>query len=286
MAAPRVARVGVVGGGPCGSAAATMLRAMGLSVKLFDKGRAIGGRASTCLAGETEPALRFDHGAQFLRATNPSFKRLLLSPLANDLFVPWSGRFGLLGRNGGLLPIEAVRNAMGGTGLLKDRGARATSAEDGPAEYGHDGAEDEDDEEASSSLSKIDFCDFLQRSEETLFVSAPGVASPWAELCKRTEVEVASSTTVLGATRSQPGSADGLPSWQVTSQGPNAASEPLVEEFDHLVLATHSSELPAAVLGGLLQTSVPTEMEPFLPALTELVRFSTRTRRIALPNLD
>jgi predicted NAD/FAD-dependent oxidoreductase len=276
MAAPRVA---VIGGGPCGSVAATMLRAMGLRVKLFDKGERLGGRASTRLssaatggASESSAQLSFDHGAQFVRAAHPSLKRLLLSPLAKDLFVPWTGRFGILGPRGGLLPIETVRSSLGGGGLIRDSRPRATSAEDGPAIYGDDGGEDEgegeDDVDAVRALAELDFCTFLERDEQ-LLVSAAG-AHPWEQLCARTDVDVAASTAVLDAVRSAEG-------WVVTSEScaPSAEpSEPQTETFDSLVLATHSGELPSRVLGGLLadrERHVPAEMEPFMPALTELV---------------
>jgi predicted NAD/FAD-dependent oxidoreductase len=269
---PAVAsRVAVVGGGPCGSVAATMLRAMGLQVKLFDKGERLGGRASTRLAesGGALTALSFDHGAQFLRASHPAIQRLVHSPLAKDLFAPWEGRFGILGPRGGLLPIQVVRTSLGGGGLVRDRTPRAASAEDGPAVYGVEGGEGDDDADALQGLAELDFCSFLERDEQ-LLVSAPG-AQPWQELCERTDVEIAHSTSVVDATRGPSG-------WVVRSQStmPQAGSlsETKEEVFDQLVLATHSSSgLASQVLGSLLSDPqhASQEMTPFLPALSELL---------------
>lgn len=269
--APVPPRVAVVGGGPCGSVAATMLRAMGLRVKLFDKGERLGGRASSRLTehGSATVALNFDHGAQFLRASHPALKRLLHSPLAKDLFVQWTGRFGILGPRGGLLPIEAVRTSLGGGGLIRDRRPRAKSAEDGPAVYGMD-TEDDDHEgaDAIQALAELDFCSFLERNEQ-LLVSAPG-AQPWQQLCERTHVDVAASTAVLDASLTPTG-------WLVKSQSSSAhgeSSSEIEEPFDHLVLATQSSSgLASKVLSSLLSEPhyVSSEMESFLPALTELL---------------
>jgi predicted NAD/FAD-dependent oxidoreductase len=268
------ARVAVVGGGPCGSVAATMLRAMGLQVKLFDKGERLGGRASTRLVktGGALTTLSFDHGAQFVRTSQPALKRLLQSPLAKDLFVPWEGRFGILGPRGGLLPIQTVRTSLAGGGILRDRRPRATSAEDGPAVYGMDegdaDGDEQDDLEAMQALAQLDFCSFLER-EEQLLVAAPGV-QPWQTLCERTDVDIAPSTTVLGATRGPSG-------WLVRSQSSShqvESSDETEESFDHLVLATHSaSGLASQVLGSLLSDAqhAPAEMEPFMPALSELL---------------
>ncbi len=269
------ARVAVVGGGPCGSVAATMLRVMGLQVKLFDRGECLGGRASTRLAKDDNAltALSFDHGAQFLRTSHPALRRLLHSPLAKDLFVPWDGRFGILGPRGGLLPIQTVRTSLAGGGLLRNRRPRAASAEDGPAVYGLDheveaDGDDQDDTEAMQALAELDFCSFLER-EEQLFVGAPG-AQPWQTLCERADVDIAPSTTVLGATRE-------LGGWLVRSHSSSNQSESVdetEESFDHLVLATHSAlGLASEVLSSLLSDAQHTsaEMEPFMPALSELL---------------
>ena len=54
----------IIGSGIAGLAAARVATAKGLSVKIFDKGRRIGGRAATRRAN----GFTFTHGAQFLTA--------------------------------------------------------------------------------------------------------------------------------------------------------------------------------------------------------------------------
>jgi len=114
MAQPTAA---VVGGGVSGSVAAVALRSAGFRVKLFDQGRrGPGGRASSrsIAAGGLSSPLVVDHGAQFFRATNPSFQALLHAPLCKGLFARWEGRFGVLGAHGGLLPTAVIRSGLGG----------------------------------------------------------------------------------------------------------------------------------------------------------------------------
>ena len=263
------ARVAVVGGGITGSVCASMLRAMGAEVKLFDKGGRLGGRASgRVVASSGEPPLSFDHGVQFFRGQDPALRPLLGSPLFADLLAEWDGRFGVLGPRGGLLPTSAVRVALGARGgsLLKDRAAPAASDPDGPTEYGSDveqQASDEDDE-AARSLAELDFCGFLE-GEGPLLVGAAAAKSPWHELCARTDVEVATRTAVLDLARSGG-------RWQLTTAPVGEGGSPAVEEaFDHVVVATHSSELGVAALSHLLEQHTDEHSAPFVPALTELV---------------
>lgn len=69
--------IAILGAGLAGLSAAQALTAAGREVRLFDKGRAAGGRLATRrieYAGQTH---RFDHGAQYLRAERPGFAALL-----------------------------------------------------------------------------------------------------------------------------------------------------------------------------------------------------------------
>ncbi len=56
----------VIGAGMSGIACARALHAAGLSVRLIDKGRGIGGRIATNLTTVAGNGITFDHGAQYL----------------------------------------------------------------------------------------------------------------------------------------------------------------------------------------------------------------------------
>ncbi len=75
----------VIGAGLAGLACARALAEAGVAVRVFDKGRAPGGRLATRRA-ETGAGLRlgFDHGAQYLTARNPGFAAILAAHA-----VPW-----------------------------------------------------------------------------------------------------------------------------------------------------------------------------------------------------
>ncbi len=69
--------IAIIGAGLAGLSCARALLAAGRAVRLYDKGRAAGGRMATKrldVAGET---IRIDHGAQYLTARNPDFAALL-----------------------------------------------------------------------------------------------------------------------------------------------------------------------------------------------------------------
>ncbi len=69
--------VAIIGAGLAGLAAARTLDARGIAVRLFDKGRAPGGRLATRRAEHAGRRLQFDHGAQYLRAAGPGFAAAL-----------------------------------------------------------------------------------------------------------------------------------------------------------------------------------------------------------------
>lgn len=81
--------IAILGAGLAGLAAARRVATAGLSAVLFDKGRAAGGRLATRRAG----TFAFDHGAQYLKPTDPGFAAALREAGA----VPWSATGGVVG---------------------------------------------------------------------------------------------------------------------------------------------------------------------------------------------
>ena len=69
--------IAVLGAGLAGLSAAQALTAAGRAVRLFDKGRAAGGRLATRRIEHAGQSHRFDHGAQYLRAERAGFAALL-----------------------------------------------------------------------------------------------------------------------------------------------------------------------------------------------------------------
>jgi predicted NAD/FAD-dependent oxidoreductase len=69
--------VAIIGAGLAGLAAARALAAAGQPARLFDKGRAPGGRLATRRVLHAGAEHRFDHGAQYLRAERAPFAALL-----------------------------------------------------------------------------------------------------------------------------------------------------------------------------------------------------------------
>ncbi|MCJ2063934.1 NAD(P)-binding protein [Methylobacterium sp. J-088] len=99
--------VAILGAGMAGAAAACRLAEAGLSVQVFDKGRAIGGRMATRRHG----SLQFDHGAQFMRAHGPAFEAQLEDWERRGIAAPWAGG----GRHVGVPDMTApVRDLLAG----------------------------------------------------------------------------------------------------------------------------------------------------------------------------
>ena len=80
-----IRRVAVVGAGMAGLACAGALRAAGLDVELFDKGRRAGGRLATRRAD----GLTFDHGASYADARGPTFRAVLAGMATVGDAAPW-----------------------------------------------------------------------------------------------------------------------------------------------------------------------------------------------------
>jgi predicted NAD/FAD-dependent oxidoreductase len=77
--------VAVVGAGLAGIACARALQAAGVHVRLFEAGRAPGGR----LATRRFAVASFDHGAQYLTAEDPAFRALIEQAAAAGAAARW-----------------------------------------------------------------------------------------------------------------------------------------------------------------------------------------------------
>lgn len=82
-------RIGILGAGIAGLAAARVLRAGGFAPFVFDKGRGIGGRMAT---RRTENAV-FDHGAQYFTARSEQFQALLSDAEHASAITVWCHGF-------------------------------------------------------------------------------------------------------------------------------------------------------------------------------------------------
>ena len=107
--------IAIIGAGLAGLSAARSLAARGIPVRLFDKGRAPGGRLATRRAEHEGRRLQFDHGAQYLRAEGEGFA----AALAEAGAAPWpdpARRVGTPGMSAlprallGTLPLAASRH--------------------------------------------------------------------------------------------------------------------------------------------------------------------------------
>lgn len=67
-------RVAVIGAGLTGLTCASRLMRAGMDVRVFDKGRGLGGRLAS---RRLETGLRFDHGATYVETDDPAFLRML-----------------------------------------------------------------------------------------------------------------------------------------------------------------------------------------------------------------
>ena len=90
-------RVAIVGAGMAGAACARALADAGMTVRLFDKGRSVGGR----LAQRRVEQGVFDHGAQYFRARDPAFMAAIEGWRAQGIVTYWPGAAGSDG--GGVL---------------------------------------------------------------------------------------------------------------------------------------------------------------------------------------
>lgn len=118
--------IAIIGAGLAGIAAARSLRAAGRAVRLFDKGRAPGGRLATRRAEAEGHALQWDHGAQYLRARGAPFAALLAEAGA----APWPDA----ARHVGVPGMSALPRALA-AGLPITTGLAVTALEGGPGAW-------------------------------------------------------------------------------------------------------------------------------------------------------
>lgn len=94
MDAPRAPitqlKIAIIGAGCAGLTAARTLHDAGAAVKLFDKGRGVGGRMATRRSDDR----RFDHGAQFFTARGDAFRRQVDALQQRGALAPWPARWG------------------------------------------------------------------------------------------------------------------------------------------------------------------------------------------------
>ncbi|MGD1915500.1 MAG: NAD(P)/FAD-dependent oxidoreductase [Phycisphaerales bacterium] len=95
-------RVGVVGGGIAGLAAARVLAEAGVAVKVFDKGRGPGGRASTRRVEQDSGTLAFDHGAQYFTVRADRFATVVEGWVSMGACAPWNGQIATIDSAGRL----------------------------------------------------------------------------------------------------------------------------------------------------------------------------------------
>ena len=81
-----VPAVAVIGAGISGLFAARTLADRGLNVKVFDKGRGLGGRMST---RRVDGKSCFDHGAQYFTARDPRFQSYVQSWMEQGVVAKW-----------------------------------------------------------------------------------------------------------------------------------------------------------------------------------------------------
>ncbi len=80
--------VAILGAGVAGASAARALADRGIAVRVYDKGRAPGGRATTRM----RDGAHFDHGAQYFTARDPAFIAAVQALRARGVVQPWQPR--------------------------------------------------------------------------------------------------------------------------------------------------------------------------------------------------
>jgi renalase len=117
--------VAILGAGMAGATAARMLADAGLTVQVFDKGRAVGGRMAT----RRSASLQFDHGAQFMRSRGSVLAARLAAWEQRGIVAPWVGAERWVGVPDMTAPIRdllaglSVQSATTITRIRRDDGA-------------------------------------------------------------------------------------------------------------------------------------------------------------------
>lgn len=88
--------VAIIGAGVAGASAARVLADQGLTVRVYDKGRAPGGRCAT----RTRDGAHFDHGAQYFTARDPEFIAAVDRMRERGVIAPWQPRLAVIDADG------------------------------------------------------------------------------------------------------------------------------------------------------------------------------------------
>ena len=94
--------IAVLGAGIAGAVVARRLADARWTVRVFDKGRGVGGRMAT----RQIDGMPFDHGAQFMRAHGPAFAAQLDDWARRGVVAPWSGAGRWVGVPGMTAPVR------------------------------------------------------------------------------------------------------------------------------------------------------------------------------------
>lgn len=111
-ASGQVLRIAVIGAGMAGLTCARVLADQGHAVTVLDKGRGVGGRITT----RREGGLVFDHGAQYLTAKDPRFRRHVDSWIDEGVAASWTGTIVKL-RHGAVEPTSPSERIVGVPGM-------------------------------------------------------------------------------------------------------------------------------------------------------------------------
>jgi predicted NAD/FAD-dependent oxidoreductase len=103
-------RVAIIGAGISGLMCARTLQDHGLSVKVFEKSRGVGGRMATRRAADGR---RFDHGAQYFTVRDERFERYVRAWTQDGVVAEWRGRIVTL-TNGQIEPKRSSTTRLVG----------------------------------------------------------------------------------------------------------------------------------------------------------------------------
>lgn len=110
-------RVAIVGAGLSGLTCASTLAARGHTVRVFDKGRGPGGRASTRRAAIAGVEVDFDHGAQYFTVRQSDSLERLSRWIDKGVARSWNGRIAVLGAGGAIESYSDKERYVGTPGM-------------------------------------------------------------------------------------------------------------------------------------------------------------------------
>ena len=111
------AKVAVVGAGLSGLACANALSRSGHAVRIFDKGRGPGGRASTRRSEIDGVEVSFDHGAQYFTMRDPELAARVAKWEQRGVVQRWEGRIAVLGEGGAVESYSTKDRYVGTPGM-------------------------------------------------------------------------------------------------------------------------------------------------------------------------